>query len=567
MGVPVRKTWLIHQDKYDNATDFHFKLWIEQDNIDITGWDVDVSHFPVATSKRGNQPAPYHGNLYNKPGIPATSDPDNGMHAIDITADGCQIPYCTWVKVTLTMWLTDYNVMAFTDINWTKDSDATQAKPDHGWEMDWSTPDPLNPGQYLHNFTITNYDTVDTYDVSELAFNATMNWYEDLETIDFPAPYSTITLAPGESWSTDISTLNSDFVGGYIYFTYIIDGSQEWLSHPVVGNTKIIVLGNDDFIRLESEGRATEAGGTYYIKDQTITNSMGDGIYINDTDVPYVIDNCTIYNCTSSGVFLDRVIGGTVTGCTIHGNQHYGIKVGEVPLDSADPTSVNLTCNEIYQNYVDGIDLVGFDCTVKCNTIRDNAIYGIYVFGDDNKICGNNTIRDNAEYGIKLYNSSGNYICQNDIIDNNNGSVQAYDNRATNYWNSATAGNYCYVGTTKTNLIGNYWDDHTTTDADGDGIVDTSYAINGSAGAVDSVPQVVPWRVWGDVDRNGNSNINDGVLVASGPSAYCACPWVAEVDCTSPANINDGYLIAGGLSELELCSICDCCICGPCSCN
>ena len=535
IGVPVRKTWLIHQNKYDYATDFHFKLWIEQDNVDINGWDVDISHFPVVDSTRGNQPSQYHGNLYNIPGIPATSDSDNGMHAIDIIADGGNVSYCTWVKVTITMWLTDYNVMAFTDIKWTKEGGELKAKPDHGWDIDWPTPDPLNPGQYLHRFTITNYDAVDTYDVSELAFNATMDWYDDIETIGFPSPHASITLAPGESWYTDISTSGSDFVGGYIYFKYVIDGSTEWLAHPIVGNTKIIVEANIDFDRLVSEGRATEFGGTYYIKDQMITNTLGDGITIKNTNVPYVIDNCTIYDCTGggSGVFLNNVTGGTISNCNIHDNQHYGIKVGAVTLDSTDPKFVNITCNTIYQNYVDGIDLIGFDCIVKGNTVSDNAIYGLYVFGNDNKIY-NNTIEDNNNYGIKLYDSSGNDIYRNDISNNNGSGVQGYDDTTANTWRTPTVVNYCYSGNTYDRYTGNYWSDYIGSDPDNDGIGNDAYALDGGAGATDPYPAMVQWGLCGDVNRDGFVDSTDiGLLeqkVWHPPKTLC-CAWAGDVNC------------------------------------
>jgi parallel beta-helix repeat protein len=232
----------------------------------------------------------------------------------------------------------------------------------------------------------------------------------------------------------------------------------------------IIVERDSDFERLNTTGDSPlpagcfvhESDGSYTIKDLTITNCAGDGITIENVNVPYVIDNCTIYNCTggSNGVFLNNVTGGTVTGCTIHNNQHYGIKVGDVPLEEGgqapDPKFVNITCNTIYQNYVDGIDLIGFDCTVKGNTVRDNAIYGIYVHGNNSKIY-NNTVKDNDNYGIKLYNSSGNYVYQNDIIDNNDGGVQGNDTwkglpgSALNTWNTPTSVDYYYNSGTHAN--------------------------------------------------------------------------------------------------------------------
>lgn len=236
-GVQVRETWMIHQNKYaDFATDIHFKLWQKEDNINVNGWKVDISGFTSSSSQRGNQPSPWHDRVDNMPGLPRTNDPDNGQHAVDVTADGVNIPYCCWITVKAKFWLTSWNTKRISGVTWTKGAVKKKAMPNHGWDLDWPTPDPQNPGQYLHRFTITNDDTVDTLNVSGLAFKATMDWYDDLEGIIFPSPYTNFTLAPGESWSINVNT-SDDLVGGHIYFKYAITGSgiisKDWVDHPV----------------------------------------------------------------------------------------------------------------------------------------------------------------------------------------------------------------------------------------------------------------------------------------------------------------------------------------------
>jgi len=237
-GVPVRETWKLHQNKYsDFATDLHFKLWQKEDNIDVIGWVVDISHFPRSDSQRGNQPLKWHKRVNNMPGLPKTEDPDNGQHAVDVTADGANIPHCTWVTVKAKFWLTRWNTKRMSGVTWTKATNETKAMPDHGWDVDYPTPDPQNTGQYLHRFTITNDDASDTLCISGLAFDTTMDWYDDLEGINFPSPYANFSLAPGESWSTDITT-SGDLVGGHIYFKYAINDdsgiiSEDWVDHPV----------------------------------------------------------------------------------------------------------------------------------------------------------------------------------------------------------------------------------------------------------------------------------------------------------------------------------------------
>jgi len=236
-GVQVRETWKIHQNKYDDfATDLHIKLWQKEDNIQVNGWDVEISSFTGSSSQRGNQPEPAHSTLENLGGLPRTNDPDNGQHAVDVTASGANIPKCTWVTVKATFWLTNWNTKRM-EASWTKEAEPEKkAVPKHGWGLDWPKPDPQNPGQYLHLFSITNDDTTDYLNVTGLAFTATMNWYENLTQIIFPSPYPDFALAPGQSWSTNINTVGPLY-GGHIYFKYSLQGSaiysEDWVDHPV----------------------------------------------------------------------------------------------------------------------------------------------------------------------------------------------------------------------------------------------------------------------------------------------------------------------------------------------
>jgi len=237
-GVRVRETWELHQGEYDDfATDLHFKLWQKEDKINIKGWEVDISDFTISSSQRGNQPEPWHSDAGG----------DNGQHAVDVTASGAIIPFCTWVTVKATFWLTAWNTKRLADVSWTKDGAEEKAMPDHGWSIDYPKSVPCTE-QFLHMFTVTNDDTKDELNVTGLAFLATMTWFDDLTQIEFSGSYPNFTLAPGQSWSTNITT-TGPLYEGHIYFKYSLNGSsgiysRDWVDHPVtkeplVGGTAI----------------------------------------------------------------------------------------------------------------------------------------------------------------------------------------------------------------------------------------------------------------------------------------------------------------------------------------
>jgi parallel beta-helix repeat protein len=117
--------------------------------------------------------------------------------------------------------------------------------------------------------------------------------------------------------------------------------------------------------------------------------------------------------------------------------------------------------------------------TVSKNTITNNG-EGIGMgrgpndigYASNNKIIGNN-ITDTTRYGIYCEKGSrSNHIYYNNFINNGNsgGAGNAYDIGSGNTW-------YKYKLFGKS--MGNYWDDYTGQDNDGDGIGDTPYKIPG----------------------------------------------------------------------------------------
>jgi hypothetical protein len=240
-GVKVKQMFRVHQNKYSTyATDLHFKVWQKVDNIYVNGWDIDIGGFTSSTSQRGSQPEPAHSTLQNLGTILHTTDKDSGQHAIDVTAAGASIPYCTYVKIDVDFWLTSYNTIRLSGVNWTKDADVLQAVPNFGWTIDYPTPHPTLPGVYQHRVTITNDDPTSSINLTGIKILPSVS---DVNIHDTNVPFSTdsntITvsdknLAPGQSCIVDVNTV-VQYIGNHIYSYFGVNDSNLIVvtDHPV----------------------------------------------------------------------------------------------------------------------------------------------------------------------------------------------------------------------------------------------------------------------------------------------------------------------------------------------
>ncbi|MFX1498052.1 MAG: ABC transporter substrate-binding protein [Promethearchaeota archaeon] len=139
-------------------------------------------------------------------------------------------------------------------------------------------------------------------------------------------------------------------------------------------------------------------------------------------------------------------------------------------------SNTTIELNDVISSTLHGIVLQETNETiVKNNLIMHNNYTGIYLIG---YTTGNNynTITSNQIYNNRLgvglnYLSDHNVIYLNEFIGN---TINAQDNGTLNAWDNGE--------------IGNSWDDYVGVDANDDGIGDTPYLIEGTAGSMDNFP-------------------------------------------------------------------------------
>ncbi|MHA1625129.1 MAG: right-handed parallel beta-helix repeat-containing protein [Promethearchaeota archaeon] len=169
---------------------------------------------------------------------------------------------------------------------------------------------------------------------------------------------------------------------------------------------------------------------------------------------------------SEDGIYLSRSENNTISKNIIKSNLRFGVFL----IDHSDFN--NITWNYIEDN-ARGIELFlkSNDNFIGGNDVIRNSEEGFYLEDCTGLHIVKNLIINNSAEGIIIHNCNDSVIYHNYLIGN---SPNAVDNGFNNEWSWISEGNY--------------WDDYSGVDINGDGVGDTPYNIPGTAGSQDNFP-------------------------------------------------------------------------------
>lgn len=309
------------------------------------------------------------------------------------------------------------------------------------------------------------------------------------------------------------------------------------------------IISNNNVSNNANKGIRIRDCGDFIIRYNNISFNHDDGIQVQENSDNITIQNNHVNN--NSQVGIDVVAASennTISSNFIMGNGFTGLRLissvnknnvskNIIKYNKDDGINVSSFCywntfreNMIVNNtgvgiHVDGTSGSCHNNTIIENTIEENRDYNIFVdksdgiriiendvknakgAGNDDGICLQesdytriirNNVSRNTEDGIRVVNCIGVVITENIIQDHTSGSSDginvslsasdtrifknafinnnrhAYDRSTNSKWNNS--------------YVGNYWDDHVSTDWNKNGTCDDPYSVPGTAGTHDYKP-------------------------------------------------------------------------------
>lgn len=268
---------------------------------------------------------------------------------------------------------------------------------------------------------------------------------------------------------------------------YLISGDTIMFNNSLRGEYACINISNSHDVYFKISGvtvrnNASDVGigigiinSTNGIIDSVNASYNGNnGIYFIDSR-NITIDDSIINSNQYSGISMDNTTLSTITNTTMNSNGIAGTSLINSTYNLFQ-TSCNFNDNTLYGIFLFDSDL---NNVTACNFYNNTA--GLLLQDSDDCVITSNDVEDNSGAGFAIIENDGN--SQNNTIYGNdfdtNAILNAQDNGSLNVWDDG-------VGS------GNEWDDAFSSqgivDLDDDGIGDTPYDINGTAGAQDNYP-------------------------------------------------------------------------------
>jgi len=264
--------------------------------------------------------------------------------------------------------------------------------------------------------------------------------------------------------------------------------------------------------------RLTRSNYCNIFDNKILNNNVGVSLWCSSKNAISCTHCIGCSNCKESGDIYPRNIG--ETGIDVYRSCDNVITVNCCAVNFTGirlttESCGNMVFNNSCTNNIDGIEITH---SSNNNVIANNKFYNnslqieglycgnsdIYLLDVSGNVIKNNDVRrskipdDNQIVcGISLYDSTRNEVFLNNFGE---GGTDVISDNSINTWKSPKTMIYTYNGKTYTSYLGNYWSDYPGSDADGDGIGDTPYPIDGDQ---DAYPLMEPFENYTILEETG----------------------------------------------------------------
>ena len=302
------------------------------------------------------------------------------------------------------------------------------------------------------------------------------------------------------------------------WFSIVLDhsGNSTLQRNSIVGNRYNLRVDGDslsDFINTIDTSNSVNGKPVYYLinqRDRTIDSftfpKIGYIAFVNSTNI--TVKNLDLTQ-SGQGILFAHTKNSRISNLTTTSNWN-GIEINA-------GSNITVIGNNANNNFDFGMKFEhSGDSVVTQNNANNNGWAGIGIFTSQNVVVNANTVANNINYGIDLVYTTNSIVSRNTVT-NGLGAysmVLYYSNFNLIYHNNFV--NYFIykpvkiTNTWDNGLEGNYWSRYNGTDADQDGIGDTSYTME--EGNQDNYPLMGKFTVLNAATENEITVISNSTI-------------------------------------------------------